>query len=188
MNITSGQFRKKPVVISAWLIDLDGDKPDWVAAAFAAETIDWCPSGEGLYINTLEGHMKGDMGDWLIRGVKGELYACKPDIFSATYDDADDAPADALSQIGTALDYITNGSPLHTSTAHLVLRFARALAEKLARAEVKYGYTDGWTQPDWMDECRAQLVEHIAKGDPRDVAAYCAFLWHHGQSTAGPRT
>jgi len=82
------KFRKKPVVISAWRIELDSDKLDWVAAAFAAETIDWCPSGEGLYINTLEGHMRGDMGDWLIRGVKGELYACKPDIFAATYEPA----------------------------------------------------------------------------------------------------
>jgi hypothetical protein len=35
-----------------------------------------------------------------------------------------------------------------------------------------------------MDECRAKLLEHVANGDPRDVAAYCAFLWHHGERTA----
>src|SRR5690606_15339082 len=51
-------------------------------------------------------------------------------------------------------------------------------------AEKKYGYSDGWASPDWMDECRAKLIEHLGKGDPRDVAAYCAFLWHHGESTA----
>lgn len=72
---------------------------------------------------------------------------------------------------------------LHPKTADLVNRFARALAEKLATAEKKYGYSDGWASPDWMDECRAHLVEHVAKGDPRDVAAYCAFLWHHGERT-----
>lgn len=85
----SGRFTKKPVTIDAWLIDF-GNKPlpDWVNSAFASEVIDWCPAGEGLYINTLEGHMKGNNGDWLIRGVKGELYACKPDIFAATYDPA----------------------------------------------------------------------------------------------------
>ncbi|MGL4650428.1 MAG: hypothetical protein ACRC1H_13555, partial [Caldilineaceae bacterium] len=66
----------------------------------------------------------------------------------------------------------------------LVQRFAVALAEKLAAAEKKYGYSDKWAESDWMDECRAKLVEHVAKGDPRDVAAYCAFLWHHGERTA----
>ena len=75
---------------------------------------------------------------------------------------------------------------LHPATADLVRRFSQALAEKLAAAEAKYGYSDGWASPDWMDECRTKLMEHIAKGDPRDVAAYCAFLWHHGASTARP--
>lgn len=74
--------------------------------------------------------------------------------------------------------------PANTATADLVMRFAGAMAEKLAAAEAKYGYSDGWLAPDWMDECRAKLVEHVAKGDPRDVAAYCAFLWHHGELTA----
>lgn len=75
---------------------------------------------------------------------------------------------------------------LHPKTADLVQRFSAALAEKLAVAEKKYGYSDGWASPDWMDECRQHLNAHIAKGDPRDVAAYCAFLWHHGASTAAP--
>lgn len=73
---------------------------------------------------------------------------------------------------------------LRPATADLVHRFADALADKLAAAERKYGYRDDWLRPDWMDECRQHLREHLAKGDPRDVAAYCAFLWHHGESTA----
>lgn len=73
---------------------------------------------------------------------------------------------------------------LHPETASLVDRFAAALKEKLADAERKYGYTNGWASPDWMDECRAHLMQHIAKGDPRDVANYCMFLWRHGESTA----
>lgn len=78
---------------------------------------------------------------------------------------------------------------LHPATKKLVLRFASALAEKLYAAEKKYGYSDGWEADDWMDECRAKLLHHIEKGDPRDVAAYCAFLWHHKQPTyAGVRT
>ena len=61
-------------------------------------------------------------------------------------------------------------SVLHPQTASLVRRFSDALCEKLLAAEKKYLYTDGWLSPDWMDECRAKLQEHIAKGDPRDVA------------------
>jgi hypothetical protein len=72
---------------------------------------------------------------------------------------------------------------LHPRTRDLVSRFSVALAGKLAAAERKYGYTDGWADDDWMEECRGKLIEHVAKGDPIDVAAYCAFLWHHGEYT-----
>jgi hypothetical protein len=73
---------------------------------------------------------------------------------------------------------------LHPATADLVARFAQALAEKLHKAEKKYGYSDGWAQEDWRRECAEKLVEHVGKGDPRDVAAYCAFMWHHGWRTS----
>lgn len=39
-----------------------------------------------FYIHTLEGEMRAELNDWLIRGVNGEIYACKPDIFEKTYD------------------------------------------------------------------------------------------------------
>lgn len=41
---------------------------------------------EEVYIETLEGVMKADKGDWIIKGVKGELYPCKPDVFEMTYE------------------------------------------------------------------------------------------------------
>lgn len=44
--------------------------------------------GEDLWIGTLEGPHKASPGDWIIRGVKGELYPCKPDIFAQTYEPA----------------------------------------------------------------------------------------------------
>lgn len=47
------------------------------------------PEDGSMLIDTLEGVMRADPGDWIIRGVKGELYPCKPDIFAATYDPAD---------------------------------------------------------------------------------------------------
>ena len=43
----------------------------------------------GLYIPTLEGSMKADIGDYIIKGVKGEVYPCKPEIFKLTYDEVE---------------------------------------------------------------------------------------------------
>lgn len=68
---------------------------------------------------------------------------------------------------------------LNRTTAHLLLRFATAVADKLTHAQRKYGWTDNWLRGGWREECQRHLLEHLAKGDPRDVAAYCAFLWHH---------
>lgn len=72
---------------------------------------------------------------------------------------------------------------LHPSTAALVEGFATALAEKLRRSEIKYGWSDGWKDADWQDKCLADFNHHIDKGDPRDFAAYCAFMWFHGWQT-----
>lgn len=72
---------------------------------------------------------------------------------------------------------------LHDDTKSLVTRFAEALAAKLRAAEVKYGYSAHWQTDGWLDECREKLEDHLRKGDPRDVAAYCAFLWHHNEPT-----
>jgi hypothetical protein len=92
-------------------------------------------------------------------------------------------------QDGSQTDFAILRMPrgLHPDTVELLERFMEALAEKLRKAEEKYGYSNGWKQDDWMDECRAKLLEHLAKGDPRDVANYCAFLWWHGAATTPPQ-
>lgn len=72
---------------------------------------------------------------------------------------------------------------LHPDTLDLVLRFAQAMADKLRSAQDKYGYIGGWWQTDWREECQTELLRHLEKGDPRDMANYCAFLWHHGWPT-----
>jgi hypothetical protein len=76
------KFRKKPVVINA--VQLTPDMTWEQARSF-------CPccvglSGHRLMIPTLEGQMVADVGDWIIKGVKGEFYPCKPDIFEQTYE------------------------------------------------------------------------------------------------------
>lgn len=104
----SNRYRKKPVVIEAWRVaDLNraaesdwGALPDAIRDAyerggwvFGAEVGD---AGEdkrsvvnrrrGIYVPTLEGSLFADADDWIIQGVKGEFYPCKPDIFDATYE------------------------------------------------------------------------------------------------------
>ncbi len=72
------KFRKKPVVIEATQWFKDGDHP---AVLQSLGNNGWYP-----YIDTLEGPHLVSPGDWIITGVKGEHYPCKPDIFEMTYE------------------------------------------------------------------------------------------------------
>lgn len=77
------KFRKKPVVIEA--VQFTG-RNDAECLAFCPDAYDPPERGPSLLIKTLAGEMRADVGDWIIRGVKGEFYPCKPDIFAATYE------------------------------------------------------------------------------------------------------
>jgi hypothetical protein len=78
------QFRKKPVVIDA--VQFDGTFGSVWPMIREHREIQWEPDGGVLTIKTLEGDMTASPSDWIIRGVKGEFYPCKPDIFAATYE------------------------------------------------------------------------------------------------------
>ena len=83
------KFRKKPVVIEAWrLPTLDGTTRDFYNDPNSIFKRENGAIIEAI-ISTLEGTMTASNGDWIIRGVKGELYPCKPDIFEATYETAE---------------------------------------------------------------------------------------------------
>lgn len=79
-------YRKKPVVIEAWQVSADlGTMPTWLSDRLGRDLS--CNGGiTALDIRTLEGTMRANEGDWIIKGVKGEIYPCKPDIFAATYE------------------------------------------------------------------------------------------------------
>jgi hypothetical protein len=84
------KFRKKPVVIEA--AQWDG-KMTTVEPLLARSTVTEIGQDflePDLIIPTLEGEMRAKVGDWIILGVAGELYPCKPDIFEATYEPAED--------------------------------------------------------------------------------------------------
>ena len=79
------KFRKKPVVIEA--VQLGDSKEDIVAALRFCGSLQMFTQGAVRFaVKTLEGTMKGNVGDWLIKGVVGEFYFCKPDIFEQTYE------------------------------------------------------------------------------------------------------
>ena len=91
------QYRKRPVVISAvvWtgdnlreVIDFIGLNPS--AGEWSWEEYEQVVKIEGLKIFTLEGTHMATIGDYIIKGIQGEAYPCKPDIFAATYEPVED--------------------------------------------------------------------------------------------------
>lgn len=86
------KYRKKPVVIEAFQLGYD-EPPKWFLEAAGAEEVevrvdvDKCTAK----IRTLEGDMEAHTGDYIIKGVQGELYPCKEDIFKATYELVEEA-------------------------------------------------------------------------------------------------
>ena len=91
------KYRKKPVVIEARQLNGDSlfDIMRWINEN-NGRVSDWCWDSPSVYmpernftIETLEGDMRAEDGDWIIKGVKGEFYPCKPDIFELTYEVAE---------------------------------------------------------------------------------------------------
>ena len=80
------KFRKKPVVIEAmqWTGDNESDVFEFTSGAAVRNEKEFLE--KSLVIQTLEGRMLADQGDWIIKGIKGEFYPCKPDIFEDTYE------------------------------------------------------------------------------------------------------
>jgi hypothetical protein len=86
------KYRKKPVVIEAW--HFTDENKDCVFRDIQEQQMNIYPSFDDgkpvLRIPTLEGEMTARLGDYIIKGVRGEFYPCKPDIFAQTYEPVDD--------------------------------------------------------------------------------------------------
>ena len=84
------RFRKRPVEVEAIQVDWDNAAiAEFMGSSpiFGADT----ENNTWVEIPTLEGIMRANRGDWIIRGVAGEFYPCKPDIFEATYEPVETA-------------------------------------------------------------------------------------------------
>ncbi len=82
------KFRKKPVVIEAVQWSGTAESMDQIRALdTGTRYVDF--TQDNVFIETLEGQMTASIGDWIIKGVSGELYPCKPNIFEMTYEPVD---------------------------------------------------------------------------------------------------
>lgn len=73
-------FKKKPIIIEAFQYQGHVNDIPWLDIEIPRKEYDCC------YINSLEGIIRCEINDYIIKGIKGEFYACKPDIFAASYD------------------------------------------------------------------------------------------------------
>lgn len=97
--MTDNKFRKKPVIVEAVKyagdgnLDPRGPVPAWMFSAFESKILMATNGGDPLVIKTSEGDLTVSVGDYIIRGVDGELFACKPDVFEKMYERVREAKA-----------------------------------------------------------------------------------------------
>ncbi len=83
------KYRRRMNVVEAWQYTGEyAEMPQWLMDALDAQGEKILCQGDTFIISTLEGEMIAQQGDWIIRGIRGELYPCKPDIFEATYEES----------------------------------------------------------------------------------------------------
>jgi hypothetical protein len=83
------KYRKKPVIIEAKQYDganYISEIWPWFRCSSGAHDGSFFEGADGVVIGMREGKMTASLGDWIIKGVNGEFYPCKPDIFEATYE------------------------------------------------------------------------------------------------------
>lgn len=81
------KYRKKPVVIEAVQFTVENKEAAFTFVACGKEAVFDDQGNPQIKIWTLEGSVTASLGDWIIKGVKGEFYPCKPDIFEMTYEE-----------------------------------------------------------------------------------------------------
>jgi hypothetical protein len=76
---------------------------------------------------------------------------------------------------------VTIGLPkdLHPDTKELLINFVQKMGQKLRETEIKHNYGNSWKYDNWQLKCGKDFITHIEKGNPIDVANYCAFMDYH---------
>ena len=124
------KYKKKPVIIEACIWD-GTNKEELISFSKGAVSFLPVQRPDGVvihcYIKTLEGTMEADVGDYIICGVNGEFYPCKPDIFQKTYEEAEKTPCHSY-QVGQRGKYIFN--PITGKNEYTLVSYGFCLGTK----------------------------------------------------------
>jgi len=174
--VSARRFRKKPVVIDA--VQIRGDNDNELLSWLNEHVVPFEFVGDHtLIIHTLEGDITAQPGDWIIRGVVGEFYPCKPYIFEATYEPVGEASvmvrqdaSDFLVYMDEYLREIPDASPAELDLISEARRVVGNLAARLEAAEAalrKYGeHHEGcasWEGHEIAEPCNCGLHDALAR-------------------------
>ena len=128
-DLKMSKYRKKPVVIEAVKFDGTDESVKWLLSQLKSGEIG--RACNKLYIKTLEGVMEAKVGDYVIKGVNGEFYPCKPDIFEKTYEKIEDD--DLLNEKPIFFEDLKNGyTKAYTkSDIDMLIKYNKRLKEEL---------------------------------------------------------
>lgn len=153
------EFRKKPVVITALQVPAMGVEPS-EALAELVQSQDWEANDDGIVIPTLEGNHLASPLDWIIRGVAGEYYPCKPDIFEATYDDASNPVAEPEYVAELRADLKNSRAEAMTATEDAIGAVSEAKVTQTALTEA---YSERDQSNEELASMRVILADNLAE-------------------------
>ena len=150
------KYRKKPVVIEAFRLGIDCI-PDWFMDKVTSNEVILHGTSSGFEhhddtnadIKTLEGVMHANFGDFIIEGIKGEIYPCKPDIFEATYE---------------SVDTTSNVAPIADTVKKIIARLSDR-DEFEWHADIDTRTLSHSDLIEWVTEIAAELLENAKKCD-----------------------
>jgi len=143
------RFRKKPVVIEAVQFHMPMERPKKPGPDRRVAGVEWRDFGSSQMhpcVVTLEGRLHVSDGDWIITGIKGEFYPCKPDIFEATYESVADAPRSRFTNDEVAfLNHLKTQEEFagHTPNVHRLLAMLEGKAVEPTVADGTKGMERG---------------------------------------------
>jgi hypothetical protein len=163
------EYRKKPIVIEAFKYGIE-PRPDWFNDKVTSNKIityvgtDIRDSSEYYCeIKTLEGIMRGNCGDYIIKGVQGEIYPCKPDIFEMTYELASTLPQQEISDDEIEQQALTFAKEESYGELSADLWKGYVYGAKRTRDHSK-SLSDKWKEyQDWLNEPLEISDEEIKK-------------------------
>jgi len=192
-NQAPSKFKKNPVVIEA--IQCNGNNlrevTEFIGRHKSAHDWTYIVKNEGLKILTLEGKMNVDVGDWIIKGVKGEFYHYKPDIFEMTYSPAEQAPSHRIAVIGDT----TPQKTLQEAVTLLLAQQAPSATVKVDPLKIAIDETNEMISRE-IQNTSATVDEKVCKWERLDSGRYyssCRMygdvqhvkMWHYCPSCSG---